>query len=240
MANILQTRTLLLAFLACQFCPGLSPAQVQAQTSVLTTRSVTIPTSVPSAAAQVPPDFVGFGFGQAWLPNYANEFSETLISSVAKRMASGVAPIIRLGGTVGDKFLWDPNQTQAAVPIDNEDPNASGTTFILGPSFFDGLKLFTDAKMTFQATLGNPLNLSSTVPIIQHAYAALGADRLAAIALGNEVEVEYGTASGYVTAALEIESSVIQALNLTGGERLIFEAVDTLSPDASTHVPYAV
>ena len=207
--------------------------------SPVITRSITVPESAPSSAVEVPLDFVGFGFGQAWLPNYANTFSENLIRSVATRMADGVAPIIRLGGTVGDKFLWNPNQTQAVVPVDGEDPTSSGSTFILGPAFFDGLKLFPDAKMTFQATLGKTLNFSSTIPIIENAYAALGPDRLAAIAIGNEVSVEYGTAQGYVAAAREVESRIIEALNLTGDARVIFEVVDTLSPVGSTHNPWA-
>ena len=201
------------------------------------TRTLTVPTTAPSNAVQVPADFVGFGFGQAWLPNYANSFSEALISSVGKRMSE--APVIRLGGTVGDKFLWDPNQKEAIVAADGGNPTSSQSTFILGPKYFDYLKYFPDARMTFQATLGKKLNLSSTVPIIKRAYDAIGAKRLVAIAVGNEVSVEYNTADSYVKAALQIEDAVIKALSLTGDARNIFEVVDTLSPAAASHKPYA-
>lgn len=201
------------------------------------TRTLTVPTTAPTTAVQVPLDFVGFGFGQAWLPNYANSFSEALVASVGKRMSE--RPIIRLGGTVGDKFLWDPNQEEAVVPVNGSNPTASSTTFILGPKYFDSLKFFPDARMTFQATVGGKLNLSSTVPIMKRAYQAIGADRLVAIAIGNEVSVEYKTAESYTKAALEIEDAVIKALSLDGASRNIFEVVDTISPAASSHKPYA-
>lgn len=195
-------------------------------------------TTAPAEAAEVPSDFVGFGFGQAWVSNYANDFSEALIDSVAKRMAS--PPIIRIGGTVGDNFLWNPDQAEGIMPIDGESATSSKSTFILGPKYFDSLKRFPNAKMTFQAPLGRKINASTTVPIIQHAYSAIGPNRLAAIAIGNEVSVEYDSAEGYVLAALQIEEWVIDALNLTSSDELIFEVVDTISPVGSTHDPWAV
>ena len=150
-------------------------------------------------------------------------------------------PIIRLGGTVGDNFLWDPNQKEAIKPQGNESPNRANTTFILGPKYFDSLKQFPTAKMTFQATLGKPVNFNATIPIIKGAYAAIGADRLAAIAIGNELQIkkEYTTVEGYIKAAVEVENRIIEALNLTGDQRKIFEVLDSLSPDAKSHKPHA-
>ena len=199
--------------------------------------TINVPATVPTTAVEVPLDFVGFGFGQAWIPNYSNSFSEGLVDSVGKRM--GKPPIIRMGGTVGDLFLWDPNQSEAIVPKGNQNPDSSQTTFILGPKFFDYLQRFPNARMTFQATLGSKLNLSSTVPIIKRAYKAIGAHRLVSIAVGNEVTVEYNTAESYIQAALKIEDAVIEALELTGDDRRIFEVVDTISSVAASHNKWA-
>ena len=202
------------------------------------TSSVSIMPKAPASAFKPPADFVGFGFGQAWLPNYANSFSNNLIESVAARM--NVEPIIRLGGTVGDLFLWNPHQKQAAVPAAGEDPDASGTTFTLGPSFFDLFSAFPNARWSWQATMPSVTNLSTTIPLVEGAWNVTGNGKLVAIALGNEVQVHFNEASVYVQHALALEQPIISALQLHGGEQDIFEVSDTLSNSAYTYQPWSL
>jgi hypothetical protein len=212
-----------------------SSSEVAAATVIHT---LTIPSAQPTNAPIVPQNFVSFGFGQAWLDNYANDFSENLINSIATRMS--VPPIIRIRGTVGDLLLFDPSQTEKKKCVGDGCPNSSHATFVLGPSYFEDFKRFSNASMTFQAPLGKKLNVTNTLAYVTRAWEALGKERVEAIAIGNEVNVEVGTAKEYVNNTLELRKKRIDALNLTGNDRKIFEVVDTISRAAASHNPYAV
>ncbi|KAH8682003.1 hypothetical protein BX600DRAFT_492108 [Xylariales sp. PMI_506] len=210
-------------------------ASIAAATSTI---SVAPATTKPALAYVVPKDFVGFGIESGFLTNYANNFSQNLVSSVGKRMAA--APIIRLGGTSGDLFTFDPNQTEDTVCISGDCPRGSDASYILGPSYFEGYKWFPDAKFTIQAPLGGTVNITNTLDYVQRAYANLGTDRTAAIALGNEPGYYDSTAKLYVTDALEIEASIVEALGLTGDAAKIFEAGNIASDHAATTDLYRI
>ena len=201
-----------------------STASICSSTAPATSLSIAL--SAPSNAVQVPGDFVGFGFETAFLNNYAvGNFSENLVNSVAKRLCSPV--IIRIGGTSGDRVLFDPDQEEAAVCIDGDCPVGSDATYILGPSYFEGFKRFQNQHFTFQAPLGPDVNTTGSLDYVVCAYNALGADRVAGIALGNEPDLYASpyTAKDYIHDAKALEHAITDALNLSSEQR-IFEVLD--------------
>lgn len=65
--------------------------------AINSSQTISFPSSKPTNAVQVPPDFVGFGWDGEFLNNYNNPFSEHLVKSVQDRM--GAKTVIRIGGT---------------------------------------------------------------------------------------------------------------------------------------------
>lgn len=185
----------------------------------------------PDDAFVVSKDFVGFGIESAFLNNFANNFSQNLVSSLASRMS--LPPILRIGGTSGDYFAFDPTQEADKVCLEEFGgcPNGHNAHYRLGPSYFDGYGWFQDAKMIIQAPLGNPVDPANTLAYVWQAWQKLGrGDRVSAIALGNEVEFIYrGGPVAYKNAALELQESVLTNVSLGGDKAAIFEAGNTAS-----------
>lgn len=215
------------------------------------TRTISFPTSRPSDAVIVPPDFVGFGFDSAFLNSYANDFSNNLVDSIASRMSA--RPIIRSGGTSGyvanhtrDRPQRNAKRDITAIELHSTQtkkfrpiacgpcPNGSGAYFVLGPSYFDGLNSFKNARFSIQAPLSLQLNVSNPVKFVRHEYDVLGEDRLAAIAIGNEVSHYEQTAGDYVHAVKAFEQNINEALNLTGSSAIVFEVADLASEAVTT------
>ncbi|KAF2183728.1 glycoside hydrolase family 79 protein [Zopfia rhizophila CBS 207.26] len=204
------------------------------------TLTLSYPTSMPTNAVLAPPNFVSVGFETGFFDNYANDFSENLVSSLAKRMR--VPLIIRVGGTSGDRIRYDPDLPVAKKCIDGECPDGSSSSFVLGPKYFDKFKRFPNAQFTFQASLGKEgqANPEVSLPCVRQAWNAIGADRVAGIALGNEPSFFYDTENQYVNGAMNIQNAIVDALALKGDQAKLFEIADTLSNAAQTHRPYAV
>lgn len=179
--------------------------------------------SKPNDAVLVPKDFVGFGIESAFIINFDNEFSANLVSSLAHRMDK--PPVLRVGGTSGDYFTFNPDQKEART-CKKGPCGSSGGTYILGPTFFNSYRRFTDAKVTIQAPLENPINTTNTLDFVWRAWKNLDeGNRVASIALGNEVEYIYkDSAQSYVDAALKLQGSIIKNLTLKGDAAKIFEA----------------
>lgn len=177
----------------------------------------------PGAAVRVPPDFVSVGFETAFLPNYANDFSENLVSSVAGRMAAPL--VIRIGGTSGDRLRLDLDQEEAVTCDRSSDqcPTASGGVYTLGPSYFDAFARFPSAHMTLQAPLGAAENTTSSVEYARRAYRGLTAKRVAGISVGNEVNM-YLDGASYGHRAEELQDRLASALQLDDGR--VFQAFD--------------
>ena len=183
------------------------------------TRTLSLPSSQPSDAVAVRADFVGFGFETAFLNDFANNFSENLVNVVADR--TSLPPIIRIGGTSGDKVLFDPNQEAIKNCVDGDCPIGSDAQYILGRSYFHGFEWFTKAKMSFQAPLGPDANTSGSLEYVRRAYKALGAERVTAIALGNEPNFYDKTATEYSKTSKSLASDIIKDIGLS--DRKIFE-----------------
>ncbi|KAJ5825200.1 hypothetical protein N7474_002338 [Penicillium riverlandense] len=193
-----------------------------------TSLNVPVSPEAPDSAVQAHSNFVGFGFETAFINDYANKFTHNLLGSIAERV--GTTPTIRIGGTSGDRVLFDPSQDEVKVCIAGDCPIGSSATYILGPSYFDGFLNFQDFDMTFQAPLGPTLNISNTLTYVSRAYKNVGKDRLAAIAIGNEPNLypsQYGvtyTADQYVNDSKTVMSDVSSSLGLTPSR--IFEVLE--------------
>ncbi|KAJ5097380.1 hypothetical protein N7456_008101 [Penicillium angulare] len=194
-----------------------------------TTYALEINGKAPSSAVDVPANFFSFGIETAFFENFITDLSENLVDSIGSRMSEPM--IIRVGGTSGDMVRVNESQAEATACVaGNNCPHSSKDTFSLGPSYFDGFKKFQNAHMTFQAPMYPHSNsdnwLNHSMAYVRHAANALGHDRIAGIALGNEPDYyEYGKEE-YVSRALDIENKTIEMLGLSGEERRIFELGD--------------
>ena len=196
-----------------------------------TAKTLDITSTAPSSASIAPGDFVGYGFETAFLNNYASiPFSQNLINSVAKRIPGPIT--IRIGGTSGDRFEFDPNQSEIKVCIDGECPVGSSASYIFGPSYFDGFAAFPDQKFSFQARMGPELNVTASLEYVRRAYEVLGEERTAGIALGNEPDIyddQYNvtyTVEGYVRDGLDLEERIVEALALDEDAAKIFQIAE--------------
>ncbi|KAI9924217.1 hypothetical protein MW887_007167 [Aspergillus wentii] len=203
-------------------------------------RTIHIPSSAPDSAVAVPEDFFSFGFESAFLPNFNNDFSDNVVNSVGSRMSKPL--IIRIGGTGGDLVLVNDDLKNATKCIAGPScPKSSKDTFELGPAYFDGFKRFQKAAMTIQAPIGDKnYTMENTMAYIRHAWEALGQDRVAAIALGNEPNFyDYGVQE-YVNRALNIMGNVTEEFNLKGDAAKIFQAGEISDKGSATNHPFGL
>ncbi|KAL7622188.1 hypothetical protein AAE478_007691 [Parahypoxylon ruwenzoriense] len=233
------TTSLLSRVMALSLTLAQSCAVASAEAAASGTKTLSFSNSQPTDAVPAPPDFVSPGFETAFLDNYANTFSENLISSLASRMS--VAPVIRVGGTSGDRVQFDPSLKNVnKVCVKGDCPHGSNAHFILGPGYFDAFKSFPDAKWTFQAPLGDgTYNETQLLAYVKRAWDAAGKDRVDAITLGNEPSVYWKTAKEYYDGAMKVQATIVKTLGLQGDAK-IFEVGDTLFSAATSHKPYAV
>ncbi|KAH8892826.1 hypothetical protein GQ53DRAFT_822338 [Thozetella sp. PMI_491] len=213
-----------------------STVLVPALIGVVSAISITPPLTKPSGSRVVPRNFVSFNIEAAFLHDYYNDFSNNLVRAVANRMS--LPPIIRVGGTSGDEFLIDDSQSEVKVCVSGT-CGSSSASYKLGPSYFEAFKGLTSATMSFQAPMGNPINIDRSLAYVTRAWNALGNDRLAAIALGNEPNF-YDTQAQYIQDALTIQGRVISALGLTGTDATRFVAGEVDSGHVNTGTSYQV
>ncbi|KAJ5297153.1 uncharacterized protein N7443_008046 [Penicillium atrosanguineum] len=202
--------------------------------------TVSIPTSSPSRAVAVPADFFSFGFEAAFLPKFANDFSENVVNAIGSRMSKPL--IIRVGGTSGDLLRIKEDLTMATHCFAGPGcPDNSKDSFYIGPSYFDGFKRFQNATMTFQAPMGREMDILHTMAYVKNAWNALGKDRVAGIALGNEPGYyHHWTAKQYVTRALEVEDAITKEFNLSGDAASIFEVGDISNHASASNIPFGL
>lgn len=201
--------------------------------------TVTIPTSSPSEAVTIPADFFSFGFEAAFLPTFDNDFSENIVNSIGSRMSKPL--IIRVGGTSGDLLRVKEDLTEATSCFAGQGcPDNSKDSFYIGPSYFDAFKRFQNSTMTFQAPMGHGMEIINTMTYVKKAWNALGQDRVAGIALGNEPGYYHWSAEEYVTRALEVEEKITKEFNLSGGAASIFEVGDISDYASATNIPFGL
>jgi hypothetical protein len=202
-------------------------------------QSLTIPSSMPSSAVHVAPNFVGFGIESAFLSNFDNQFSANLVTCLADRLSE--PPVIRVGGTSGDTFHFNAIMHEPKTCVSGPCGSSKGQ-FVVGTSFFDGYRRFPNAIMTIEAPMENPVNKTNTLMYVTNAWEALGnGSRVASIALGNEVELIYRQGpQQYVQAALELQGDIVDALGLKGSDARIFEAGNTATGTVQHNSSYQV
>ena len=204
-----------------------------------TNLTVSIPTSSPSKAVAIPADFFSFGFETAFLPKYDNDFSENIVNAIGSRMSKPL--IIRVGGTSGDLVRVKEDLSEATHCFAGPGcPDNSKDSFDIGPSYFDGFKRFQNATMTFQAPMGREMDIVHTMAYVKNAWNALGQDRVAGIALGNEPGFYNWTAEQYVTRALEVEDAITKEFNLSGDAAAIFELGDISNNASASNIPFGL
>jgi hypothetical protein len=199
--------------------------------------SITVSPSRPTSAITVPHDFPGFGFESCDLNSYNNEISRNLLSSLGKRMP--VKPIVRIGGTSGDKFKYDAAQENATVCESGDcSPGGYNAVFSLGPGYFKGFGAFPMARLTIQAPLekvGGTEEPQKGIALdyINLALEELGGgvntDRVEAIAIGNEPNFYDTNATDYADQAQTLEKEIVANLSLSGDQRRIFEVANAAS-----------
>ncbi|KAK8016685.1 glycoside hydrolase family 79 protein [Apiospora rasikravindrae] len=193
-------------------------------------KTLPIASSQPTGAATVPADFLGLNIESSFMNNYNNAFSNNLVSALAKRMS--VPPVVRIGGTSGDEFVFDEGQTDhVKICVEGECPTGSAASYKIGPGFFEAYKAYPDAKMTIQAPLGPNVNETLVREFVRRAWearvGAVGSEwksKIDAIALGNEPEFYTSDVTKYVRDTLELERIVLDELKLEGDDQKIFEA----------------
>lgn len=194
--------------------------------------NVTVPKTTPKDAETVPADFFGFGFESGLVPHYNNTFSENVVNSIASRMSKPL--VIRIGGTSGDNIYFDRNQKNGTYCKSGpECKKNSLDTFYIGPDYFDTFKRFKKASMSVQAPIGKDFDLENSVAYVHEAYKALGKDRVAAIALGNEPNWYHpddkNAIEDYVKHAVDVENHIVKNLTLKGDDSHIFQVGEIAS-----------
>jgi hypothetical protein len=199
--------------------------------------TIIVTPSRPTSAITVPHDFPGFGFESCSLDAFDNNISQNLLSSLGKRMP--LKPIVRIGGTSGDKFKYNALQANATI-CESGDCSLSGynAVFSLGPSYFKAFASFPMARLTIQAPLEKVSGTQEpqkgiALDYINLALKELGGgvkeDRVEAIAIGNEPNFYDINAANYADQAQTLEKEIVANLSLSGDQSRIFEVANAAS-----------
>ncbi|KAI1338313.1 glycoside hydrolase family 79 protein [Xylariaceae sp. FL0016] len=163
--------------------------------------SVQLSSSTPSdASGEIDVDFAGLAFEEASFVRYAqdddgniNEFSTNLMEAIYSR--TGGKPIIRLGGTSADYGKYLPGQTEAALPVAEQDNYQDVGHTTIGPSYWQLTKNFPDAVYMVQVPLATT-NISEPIAWTQAAVDVIGLDQIHSIQPGNEPDLYSDTFTG--------------------------------------------
>ncbi|EXJ71433.1 uncharacterized protein A1O5_05241 [Cladophialophora psammophila CBS 110553] len=149
--------------------------------------------SLPSGAAQtVDRAFPGLAFEARSFWYYAGKagkpinFSLNLLRTIANKTKT--KPVIRVGGTSLDHSLgYDPDQPKA-IHIPEGQPAGIPSNLTFGPSYFESFTNFPDARYILDLPFAYK-NRTNSLRFIDAAYRKIGADRIYALELGNEVNL---------------------------------------------------
>jgi hypothetical protein len=204
----------------------------QSATALLS--SITVSSSRPTTAITVPHDFTGFGFESCYLDAFNNDISRNLLSSLGKRMP--VKPIVRIGGTSGDKFKYNAKQASATICESGDcSPGGYNAVFSLGPSYFKAFAAFPMARLTVQAPLEkvtgtqepqNRIALDYIHLALKEFGGKINGDQIQAIAIGNEPNFYDINPTQYADQAQTLEKEIIANLSLSKDQSRIFEVVN--------------
>jgi hypothetical protein len=147
-----------------------------------------------------------------------------------------VKPIVRIGGTSGDKFKYNPAQANATICESGDcSPSGYDAVFSLGPSYFKAFGAFPMARLTVQAPLEKVSGTQEpqkgiALDYINLALKELGGgvknDRIEAIAIGNEPNFYDPNAADYADQAQTLEKEIVANLSLSEDQSRIFEVAN--------------
>ena len=126
-----------------------------------------------------------------------------------------------------DKITYNPDQNEEAICTKGPGcPTNSAATFILGKTYFKHLENYPNAQFSIQAPLNDgEVNQTNVLAYVQTAYNTIGADKVDAIALGNEVNFYEDNASQYVEDAEAAQNDILDNVDLHNNTG--FEVLDT-------------
>ena len=160
------------------------------------THTVLVSASVPTdASPKIDPSFPGFAFEQAGFYNYSfdshgnpNTFSQNLIQSVLDR--TGGTPLIRVGGTSGDRAHFNSSQDTAInYPATEYGVHFHAPYLCVGSKYFDAFKNFPGAQYEFQVPWNqweDGPHQPNSLEWSEAGLDAIGIERLYSLELGNE------------------------------------------------------
>ncbi|KAK3714340.1 hypothetical protein LTR37_007926 [Vermiconidia calcicola] len=203
----------------------------------------------PNASLGIDPSFPGFAFEQAAFYNYAfdssgnpNAFSQNLIHSVLKR--TGGTPLIRVGGTSGDRAHFNTTQSFATnFPATEHGVHFHAPYLSVGLEYFDAFQQFPGAKYEFQVPWDqweNGPHQRNTLQWAEAGLHAIGMERLYSLELGNEANYykrfnEDGTLdqATYIERYRTLEDVMKQKFPDLSS-RKVFQALDIASAEAES------
>ena len=189
------------------------------------------------ASAPVDPSYLGFAFEQASFYNYSfdengnpNSFSQNLINSVLSRTDG--KPILRVGGTSGDKGHYNASQSSITnLPATEFGPAFQPPYLSVGPDYFESFKNFPGAEYIFMVPLFHR-NLNNTLEWTRQGLSAIG-DRLQALEIGNEPDLySWFSVSKYVNEFVRFKKALSARFPEYLGNRTIYQGLDTSSGGA--------
>lgn len=163
--------------------------------------SIHVPNILPAESSpEIDSNFPGLAFEQASFARYAqddngdpNAFSANLMDAIYSR--TGGKPIIRLGGTSPDYGRYLPGQTEAALPVAEQNNYQDIGHTTIGTSYWHLTKNFPDAVYVIQVPLATT-NISESVAWAHSAVDVIGIEKIFSIQPGNEADLYTDTFTG--------------------------------------------
>ncbi|KAJ8523517.1 hypothetical protein ONZ45_g96 [Pleurotus djamor] len=150
--------------------------------TALTAAGITIPSSPPSAAANIDKSQIGVSLEFFAFPGYTELVSTTNCLANIEALR-GSPPAVRIGGTTQDRATYNPN-LQAAVNYTVANAGDAPDTLTYGPSFFTlAAQLRGDVSVGLNRRLNNQANTLSAAVRAKQTM-----PNLLSIELGNEPE----------------------------------------------------
>jgi hypothetical protein len=213
-----------------------------AKSKVQATHTIPVPSTVPTSASHpIDPSFPGFAFEQASFYNYSfdvngnpNTFSQNLINSVLNR--TGGTPLIRVGGTSGDRGRFNAQQQSPTnCSATERGPCFGGSghpSLSLGPTYFEAFKNFPGAQYEFMVPL-HGRDLNNTLEWTKAGLDAIG-NNLYALEIGNEPNYyPWFAKDAYVNEYRRFEAA-LQRKFMSLQRNRIFQALDIASQQENT------
>lgn len=161
--------------------------------------SATVPRVTPQyASPRIDPNFIGFAFEEASFYLYAtdeyggpNQFSLALMQDILGR--SGGTPILRVGGTSGDKGYYNASQQEPAMPDGRFSPPQWTEPWLsIGPSFFKAYTCLPGCRFVIMLPMSQD-NITNTLEWAEQVFATVPLNAIEAIEIGNEPNLYNGT-----------------------------------------------